>query len=46
VQEVNLLLKQFKQTQQLMKQMKNMGLGGTGGGLFGGAGAFPGMPMN
>ncbi|HUG01219.1 MAG TPA: signal recognition particle protein, partial [Longimicrobiales bacterium] len=46
VQEVNLLLKQFKQTQQLMKQMKNMGLGGTGGGLFKGAGAFPGMPMN
>ncbi|MEN8375635.1 MAG: signal recognition particle protein [Gemmatimonadota bacterium] len=46
VQEVNLLMKQFKQMQQLMKQMKNMGLGGAGGGLLGGAGSFPGMPMN
>jgi signal recognition particle GTPase len=46
VQEVNLLVKQFEQTQQMMKQLKNMGLGGMGGGLFGGGGSLPGMPMN
>lgn len=44
VQEVNQLLKQFKEMQKMMKQLRKMGMGGMmggGGGLFGGG--MPGM---